>query len=129
MEVYFTDGAFEDLRLLGALHSVTLPDGLLLGHKRGPRFIVERMLPTQKGFFPSRRKLMDLIAALEERLIGFYSFRGLGAGSKKLLHPLGYGKLFLSLKADGNERVSIEPFVIEFETGFRFSPVRVKSKP
>ena len=46
--------------------------GLLLGHRRGPRYFVERAFPLRGKAFPAETRFRELDRAFGGRVIGFY---------------------------------------------------------
>jgi len=119
-----------------ASHSITalqcyLPNantyGFLIGHKRGNMFFVEKILPSPKGFFPSPQKYFQLKKKLDDKILGFYSFRANDTQLKKILTPFAYGKIFLSLDLDKSDRLEIKPFAIEHDQNFFLQPIKLKS--
>ncbi len=127
MEVLLSAAAFQSFFAIQCDLSHTNTDGFLLGHKRGNSFFVETTLPSQKGFFSSQKKYFELKQKLDDKILGFYSFQTSESKIKKILAPLAYGKIFLRLDQDKNNRLDIKPFVIEYEQDFFLLPVNLKS--
>lgn len=107
-------------------HSNTVSDGFLIGHKRGSLFFIEKAFPSQKGFFSSLREYFELKQKLDDRLLGFYSFKTNETKLKKILAPVAYGKVYLRIEADQTERLEIKPFIIEFDQDFYLLPIDLK---
>lgn len=126
MEVFLSADASQSFSALQCSPPETNTDGFLIGHKRGDMFFIERILPSQKGFFSSQKKYFELKQMLEDKIIGFYSFQINESKLKKILSPLAYGKVFLRLDMDESNRLDIQPFVIEHDQDFFFSPVNLK---
>jgi hypothetical protein len=127
MDAYLLKEAFQTLSALSLLPPDARSDGLLIGHKRGHRFFVEKILPTQKGFFSSLDKYFALNRLYDDRLLGFFSFQPDEKTMKKILVPFAFGKLLLKIRLDGQKDMSIEPFVVEFEKKFYLSPIPLRS--
>jgi hypothetical protein len=127
MEVYLSDEALESFTALRLALSVTKTDGVLIGHRRGQMFFVERILPYCRGLFPSEDMLLSLFKLLNNRMLGFYSFHADQKKIKKILAPLHYGRLFLEIENDEKGQMVIKPFVIEHEKDFFLSPIKFKS--
>ncbi|MFQ6037801.1 MAG: hypothetical protein ACE5LV_04205 [Candidatus Aminicenantales bacterium] len=126
MDAWLSPDAARTLTALLRTRPKDLPDGLLIGHSRGPRVYVESVLPTQKGFFPSQSAFFDLSRALEDRVVGFYAFRMTEAKRKKILTPLGFGKLLLEVQRDADDKVHFRAFMIDHEKDFFLSPMTLE---
>lgn len=126
MEAFLSTEAIQSFAALQCSLPNTNTDGFLIGHKRGYMFFVERILPSQKGFFSSQKKYFELRQKLEDKIIGFYSFQTNESKLKKILSPLFYGKIFLRLDMDKSNRLDIQPFTIEHDQDFFLLPVSLK---
>jgi len=127
MEVYLSEEVLKSLSALRLVLSGATKDGLLIGHKRGHMFFVERILPTCRGFFSSENIFLSLIELFNNKILGFYSFRADQKKTKKILAPFSYGKLFLNIEIDKKGQMVIKPFVIEHEKDFFLVPIKFKS--
>lgn len=90
-------------------------------------FFVEKIIPSQKGFYSSRQNYFELSKKIEDKILGFYSFHTTENKLKKILTPLGYGKIFLRLDRDNPDQLDIEPFAIEHDQDFFLLPIILKS--
>ena len=125
MDVYLSDEAQSFLKALSMVKGDQ--DGLLLGHLRGHRFFVEKIFPTQRGFFSSQKHYISLNEHFGDRVIGFFSFDPDERKEKKILTPLAQGKLFMSIHARGDGGLNIRPYRIDYKDRFFLSPIRLKS--
>ena len=125
MDVYLSDEAQSFLKALSMLKGDQ--DGLLLGHLRGHRFFVEKVFPTQKGFFTSPEQFLTLNGHFNDRVIGFFSFNPGEGKAQKILVPLAQGKLYLSIHTRDEKGLDIESFRIDFKDQFFLSPIPLKS--
>lgn len=125
MDAYLSREVRQSLSALNLLSSN--PDGFLFGHKRGNRFFVEKILPTMKGFFPSLQKYQEFEELYEENLLGFFSFRADEKKISKLLAPYAFGKLFIEIRLSPQKKITIKPYVIDFDKVFLLSPIKLKS--
>jgi len=123
MDVFVSYDAKRSLRAESILHSGDGPDGLLLGHKRGPRFVIEEILPTLPGFFSSRDALAACERHLQNRVLGFFTFRPGNRKRNKLLAPITYGKLYMEVTGDGTRDPSLASYIVEFEEEFFLTPI------
>lgn len=126
MDAYLSREACRSLEALSLLSHRTRPDGLLLGHKRGCRYIVENIFPSQRGFFPSFEKYLLLDQLFQNRILGFFSFAVEEKKLRKILKPFAHGKLFLDISPDKRKKMEIKSFVIEYEDSFVLLPIPLK---
>lgn len=128
MDAYLTRDAARTLRAL-ALFPAAEAEGFLLGHKRGPRYIIEKVLPTEKGFFPSLTSFIQADETLGGAVIGFFSLKPAPARLKRILAPFALGLIFLdafSFKAKSAKSRPVrvpKAFVVDFERAFRLAPI------
>jgi hypothetical protein len=123
MDVLITPEARREVEALRVVRPAASTWGFLLGHKRGFRFIVEKVFPAGSGrAVPSERLLAGLDLVWRGRIIGLFAVRPGAAFRKAVLGPLWYGKLVLSL-GPTSRRPSFRPFVVEFDRKFVFRPV------
>lgn len=127
MEVFLSKESVQALSALQCSLSNTNSDGFLIGHKRGDMFFVEKVIPSQKDFYSSRQNYFELSKKIEDRILGFYSFHTTENKLKKILTPLGYGKVFLRLDRDDPDQLDIKPFAIEHDQDFFLLPIILKS--
>lgn len=99
--------------------------GILLGHKRGPRFIIERAVPTTAGYYPAQRTYLRLSALFQEAVIGFFSFSAETGLAKLTPPPFAVGKVFLCLKSGPAGRLSFRAFSPDYPHRFILRPVRM----
>jgi hypothetical protein len=125
MDAYLSDEAHSSLEALNMVRGYQ--DGLLLGHMRGHRFFVEKIFPTQKGFFSSQEQYISLNQHFSDRVIGFFSFNPDERKAKKILAPLTQGKLYLSIHSQGDDALDIRSYRIDYKDRFFLSPIRLKS--
>jgi hypothetical protein len=127
MDAYLSREARQSLTALRLVSSNALPDGLLLGHKRGHRFFVEKILPSLKGFFSSLKKYQELDEFYEGKVLGFFSFHPDEKKIKKILAPFAYQKLFLEINLNTQKKIAIKPHVIDYDKEFFLVPIKLKN--
>jgi len=127
MDAYLSREAHQTLAALGLVSSNSNSDGFLIGHKRGHRLFVEKIIPLMKGFFPSLKKYQELDELYEGQLLGFFSFRPDEKKINKLLAPHAYGKLFLEINLNPQKRLKIKSYVVEYEKDFFLNPIKLKN--
>lgn len=125
MDAYLSGEAQQSFEALNLMYSSSLPDGLLIGHKRGQRFFVERIFSSMKGFFPSLKKYNEMDKLFDGKLIGFYSYSIDDKKINKILAPFAFGKLFLQISLNPQKKMTIQSFVIDHEKEFVLLPVKL----
>lgn len=126
MDAYLSREARQSLTALCLLSSNSIPDGFLIGHKRGHRFFVEKIFPSQGGFFPSLEKYQELDKLYEGKILGFFSFRPNENKIKKILAPFAYNKLFLEINLNTQKKMAIKPYIIDFNREFLLVSIKLK---
>jgi hypothetical protein len=126
MDAYLSGEAHQSLTALSLIHPSSIPDGFLIGHKRGHRFFVEKIFSSTKGFFPSLKKYHELDKLFKGKLIGFYSYAINEKNTKKILAPFASGKLFLEVSLNPQKKMTIQSYVIDHEKKFILLPVKLK---
>ena len=127
MDAYLSREAYESLRALKLISSRSTSEGFLLGHKRGHRFFVEKIFLSMPGFFPSLQKYQELNQLFDGKLLGFFSFNPDEKNVKKILAPFACGKLLLQIKLNTQKKMTIQPYVIDYENEFFLLPIKLKS--
>ncbi len=125
MNALVSQEAFQALEALKLVSANSACDGLLIGHKRGQSFFIEKIFPTPSAFFAALEKYQKLDQLFEEKIIGFFSFKPNQKKVKKILAPFACGKLFLRLTSR-RKKVNIKPFVIDYEKNFFMKPIQLK---
>jgi hypothetical protein len=122
MDAYLTRGAARTLRAL-ALFPGADGEGFLLGHRRGNRRIVEKALPTERGFFPTLDSFVRAEDILGGTIIGFFSFKPGRASLRKILAPFACGKVFLNTAGLKTGKRAPRAFLIDFDRVFALKPM------
>lgn len=125
MDAYLSKEAYHFLSGLQHLSPDITRDGLLIGHKIGHRFIIEKIFPTQKGFFSSLENYIAVDKHFEGKLVGFYTFQPAEKKMKKILKPFAFGQLFLEVRTTQKKKMEIKSYLIEYEKGFFLIPVEL----
>jgi hypothetical protein len=127
MDAYLSREAQQLLEALNLVSSTSKSDGFLIGHKRGHRLFVEKILPSRKGFFLSLEEYQELEELFEGQLLGFFSFMPDEKKMNKLLAPHAYGKLFLEINSNPQKKLTITPYVVDYKKDFYLSPIKLKN--
>ena len=128
MDAYLSEETYQSLAALILISARSSSDGLLIGHKRGHRFFVEKILPSLPGFFPSLKKYHELDQFFNGKLLGFFSFNPDEKKIKKILAPFACGKLFLEINLSRQKKMTIKSYVIDYENEFFLLPVGLTSQ-
>lgn len=129
VDVFVTRKASVDLDALRILRPAPSAWGLLIGHRRGPRFFVERIFPAPAGaVLPPPGDLDDLDRRLGRKVIGFFTFRPGAALKKTFLGPYFYGRVLLEVRFSRDKTVA-KPFLVEFDRAFILAPVPLEYGP
>ena len=125
MDVFIAKEAEAGLRAASFVNSPADRRGLLLGHRRGPRYFVARVFPVGGRSFPSAARLRKLDGLFDGRIIGFYAARNPAPGPGGILQPFAFGKLFLRVLGPSArpDRLVVKAGVIEYDGRFYLSPI------
>lgn len=126
MDAYLSREAHDSLLGLNLTASKTNMDGILIGHKRGQRLFVEKILPTKNGFFSSYENYLALDKHFQGSLVGFFTFKSNEKKIKKILSPFAFGQLLLNIHSTKKNKMTIKSFVIDYKKAFFLSPVDLK---
>jgi hypothetical protein len=127
MEIFLSKEASKAISALQTGHVNTNTDGFLIGHKRGNMYFVEKIFPSSKGFFSTLEELLTTKKKLEDKILGFYSFRTTEGKLKKILSPAAFGKIYLQIDRNKKNIWEVNPFIIEHDKDFYLLPVDLKS--
>ncbi|MBN1222053.1 MAG: hypothetical protein JXB23_02300 [Candidatus Aminicenantes bacterium] len=125
MDAYLTKDVRQFLDALNLMDSKS--DGFLIGHKRGHRLFVEKLLATHTNFFPSLEKVIALDNLFDKKIIGFFSFDPDEKKVKKILTPFAYGKLYLEIRTQGHKTLEIAPYIIDHDETFVLKKIKLKN--
>jgi hypothetical protein len=125
MDAYLTAEARRSLEALALLGGAR---GYLVGHRRGPRFIVEAFVPAAGSRRLSGADLRALDRVFGGPAVGFFAVGpGRSAVRREVLRPFGCGKLFLEARLDARKELVLQAFSVEFDTEFALSPLPIAS--
>jgi len=124
MDVYLGAEARRALDGLRLIAGRTRPAGLLLGHRRGPRYFVERIFTAGSvfGFSPAVVRRLD--ALFGGRVLGFFAFRPGAATRRALLRPFAVGRVLIAV----GERGAMNAAAIDFDGRFRLRRLPLTSE-
>lgn len=123
MDVLITPEARREVEALRAVRPAASTWGFLVGHRRGFRFIVEKVFPAGAGrAWPEERLLAGLDGIWPGRVIGLFAVRIGPAFKKAVLGPAWFGKLVIHLNLTSGP-AAVRPFVVELGRKFRLVPI------
>jgi len=129
MDVYLGEEARQQLRAQALEIPHRRAGGLLLGHRRGGRFFVERIYPCPFGPLPSAQRYFELDGVFEGKIIGFYSSGRRGGSAGKKWPPFSYNKLYLEFELHPKRGLILKPAVVEYSDSFSLVPAVLAARP
>jgi hypothetical protein len=125
VDVLITPEARRELEALRVFKPRPGTWGVLVGHRRGARFIVEKALPAGAAqTVPDEALLAGLDIVWPARTIGLVAVRPGAEFRKAACGPAWYGKVVLEL-AGTAKAPQVRPFVVEFERKFFLAPANL----
>lgn len=127
MDVVFGREARDFLRAVCVPVRIPVLEGFLLGHRRGPVFFVERMLPFGPVFSLTEDDIRRIGRIFDGTLLGAFTFRPAPARRKRILSPSFYGTLFgQSAGPTGSGRIRLDMFLVDYDRTFTLKPLPVR---
>lgn len=127
MDAYLTAEARQSFEALNALAPGQKHFGFLIGHKRGHRFIVEKIFPAPAGFKIDPGNILRLDELFAGRAIGFYASGDVARLKAGLRQPAAAGRLLLAVRT-ARRAPAIKAYAIDFDGRFRFIPLPLISE-
>lgn len=126
MDVFLAAEAHLALAGLRLAAGRTRPKGLLLGHRRGPRYFVETVFAAGDDFRFRPDVIRRLDALFGGRVIGFFIFRPDPAIRRVLLRPSAVGRILVAVDGRG----ALSASAIDYDGRFLFTrlPLSVDKK-
>jgi hypothetical protein len=129
VDVLITGEAALGLEALNVLRPGRAAWGVLVGHKRGHRYLIEHVFFAGAGTaLPSLRAFDELDRLWDGRIVGLLAIRPDAAFKKLLLGPYFYGRLYLDLRPAKNGP-RLRAYAVDFDRVFFLSPVRLERGP
>lgn len=129
MDVLLTPGAIREIDSLRIFRPKPGTWGVLIGHRRGARIIVEKVLTAgSPGTVPRETLLEGLEAVWPGRTVGLVAVRPGAAFRKSVRGPAWFGKLILELGGTA-KAPSLRPFTVDYGRSFVLSPVPFAPAP
>jgi hypothetical protein len=129
MDVFLTQAAFN--HLLALARYSPYPEGLLIGHKRGGRFLVESVISIPMRVSSVQSKFIQINQEFGGRVLGFFTSRPSKIKREKLFRPLFMSKVILELKVSPKRESSkkepgIKTYVVDYDGKFFLTPLKIK---
>jgi hypothetical protein len=122
VDTYITAEARQALEALNALSPRKKLFGILIGHKRGHRFIVEKIFPATAGFGLGPSNILRLDELFAGRAVGFYASGDVARLKARLRQPAAAGRLLITGRA-GKHAPDLKALAVDFDGRFRFVPL------
>ena len=122
VDAFLTADAEADLAAINRLRPGPDAWGFLIGHRRGPRVLVERLFPAGAGHaLPPPAEIDTIDRGFGRKIVGLYAVRPSAAFLKTAAGPYFYGRLVLDIRPSRREPV-LKLSVVEFAS--RIPPSR-----
>lgn len=125
MDGYLAAEALQALNALSTMAPGKKLWGFLIGHKRGHRFFVEKILPAPSGFRLNLDNFARLDLLFQDKIIGFFSLGGGAKERKELYHPFACGKMYLDGRPSRRKNLRFKAFFIDFKGRFVLEPIKL----
>lgn len=126
MDVFLTETAYFDLKIIQDLNLKSGEWGFIFGHRRGRRFIVEKLFPASEDsitrLFEKLKKISDVFG---DRTIGFYARKPASKLKKAILEPGFTGKIFIEIKIKP-ENFKVDAYLVDYQGKFILLPLACK---
>lgn len=129
MDAWLAPEAALHFKALGLTAGKKGMTGFLIGHRRGGRWIVERILPaasTPAGILP---RFHEIEKIFDDRILGFFLLNPGDTDKKRLLVPSFTGRLVLEMRSGQRIQRPIRAFTVEFAGQFRLNPLPLAGLP
>lgn len=129
MDVVIIPEAAREIAALRAFRPGAGTWGALIGRRRGPRYVVEKVVAAgNPGTAPDGRLLAELEKIWPDGVVGIAAVRPNAAFRRALLGPAWFGKLLLHASGPAGSP-ALEAFVVEFERRFFLAALPVATEP
>ena len=123
MDVYINQGARRQIKALFMEEAGS--SGLILGHKRGPRYIIESLFPFPEILTLSLKKHLEIIRNFDPDLIGYFSSGNEKAEADKIMAPFAAGMVFGRINIENR---SLRFFQIDYNGRFVLNPLEISNE-
>ncbi len=119
MDVFLAEDARLFLAGLSAGPARSRPRGLLLGHRRGPRYFVEQVFPAAPGFAFRPEELRRLDALFGDRILGYFAIGAAASIRRRVLRPESVGRLLLLVAFRPGRPPAAKAHLVDFDGRFK----------
>jgi len=126
MDAFLAAEALQALNALNIISPSKKLAGFLIGHKRGRRFFVEKVLPAPAGFWPTLEDFARLDKLFEGKIIGLFAFGDAAKLKQHLFQPFACGRLFLEVRTREGRGLRFKARRLDFEGRFYLEPVELR---
>jgi len=123
MDVYFTEEARRRLEILAKLASRS--GGLLIGHRRGPRYVIESFLPLPPGTAPSIEERLETESRLDGEWVGEFYLGATEDDERSMLSPAKTGKILLEIQKQPKGEIRFRARRVEYEDRFYLKDIDI----
>jgi hypothetical protein len=124
MDVFLTADAFRSLGAAAVL-ARTPVRGYLIGHRRGPRYYAEAVIPAPGIRAFSYTDIQSLDRIYDGRTIGLFMIGRSASAERPRLEPYACGRILIEAKRGAGPGIRIKAFVVEYNRRFVLKPVPV----
>lgn len=126
MDALLTWSARQALEAVASRHAAD-QGGVLIGHKRGRRFIVEKAVVCLSDVFPDEAEYTRLKTLLKDEVVGFFFVRREPPLAQIIPPPFSVGKLVLSVRSGRKAGCVCRAFVVDYTDRFLWRPLKIVS--
>ncbi|MBN1272472.1 MAG: hypothetical protein JXB26_09390 [Candidatus Aminicenantes bacterium] len=125
MDVTISREARESFSILNISGSLPQASGFLLGHKRGHRFYIEKILNTGKDLSSLISRFYEVDRLCDGLIVGFFTSLPDQNTLNKVLAPFSCGMLLVKVIPQ-EKKPAIEAYMIDYEGEFILTPLPIK---
>jgi hypothetical protein len=101
-------------------------EGYLLGHRRGPVYYIERLVPFGPVFSLTEGEGRRIGRIFNGAILGTFTFRAGQARRRRILRPAFYGTLFGQAGRGRTGQAHLDMFRVEYDRKFYLKPLSVR---
>jgi len=126
MDAFLGREAYRTLEALALLSPQPGCEGFLVGHKRGQRYIIEKIIPLPRGLSRALENFYFLDKLFQGKILGFFGTSSSEKKLKRILKPFGYRKIFLDIQLDRKKKLAFRASLIDYKKNYFLSPIKIK---
>ena len=98
-------------------------EGILIGHKRGFEFYIERVFPFHKALSMTEERFTEINRHFDDKVVGFYTFSTEEKSAEKIFVPFAVGKVLVKISENREKDPLVRSFFIDYEDTFSLRPI------